>query len=160
MRPRPVGALSVPTLRRRTRAGLDVVADENDWETLGQRFVGAAAARERLDAPDAEDDATSPGSLAVRGRASALDATGQGGAHEALSSNYAAFGALLEAAVQSVDPAVAVPFWAADANADVPKSPARAALLCFSRGRRQRFAATRSGRIQLAPAASPRSVIG
>ena len=51
---------------------------------------------------------------AVKMPAAALQATGLSRTHATLESNFAAFGALLEAAVQSVDPSVAVPFWASE----------------------------------------------
>ena len=118
---------------------LDVRADSNDWDQLGARFIGAARARELLGGGDdeqtneaaAEHEAdhqtavialpkTTAGGLAAP--ASALDATGHGAAHVALSSNYAAFATLLEAAVMAVDPAVAVPYWSEAADASVPLS--------------------------------------
>jgi len=86
---------------------LHVVGDGTDWEAFGRRFVGRAADRAALRVDGAP-----------RRAASALRATGHARAHAALRSNFAAFGALLEAAVQSVDPAVAVPFWAAEAGTE------------------------------------------
>ena len=86
---------------------LHVAGDGTDWEAFGRRFVGRAADRAALGVDGAR-----------RRAASALRATGHARAHAALRSNFAAFGALLEAAVQSVDPAVAVPFWAAEAGTE------------------------------------------
>ncbi|EGB10273.1 hypothetical protein AURANDRAFT_62861 [Aureococcus anophagefferens] len=112
---------------------LDVRADGNDWDALGRRLVGAARERDLLAAAGGDgaaapaSDATAALALARRGDgglahpATALDATGHGAAHVALASNYAAFATLLEAAVQSVDPAVAVPYWAEGADAAVPE---------------------------------------
>ena len=112
---------------------LDVRADGNDWDALGRRLVGAARERDLLAAAGGDgaaapaSDATAVLAMARRGDgglahpATALDATGHGAAHVALASNYAAFATLLEAAVQSVDPAVAVPYWAEGADAAVPE---------------------------------------
>ena len=49
-----------------------------------------------------------------------LDATGHGLVHQSLSTNFAAFATLFEKAVQSVDPAVAVPYHAGRASDDMP----------------------------------------
>ena len=112
---------------------LDVRADGNDWDALGRRLVGAARERDLLAAAGGDgaaapaSDATAVLAMARRGDgglahpATALDATGHGAAHVALASNYAAFATLLEAAVQAVDPAVAVPYWAEGADAAVPE---------------------------------------
>ena len=112
---------------------LDVRADGNDWDALGRRLVGAARERDLLAAAGGDGAAApaadAPAVLAMARRgdgglahpATALDATGHGAAHVALASNYAAFATLLEAAVQAVDPAVAVPYWAEGADAAVPE---------------------------------------
>ena len=84
---------------------LEVKGDQTDWETFGQRFVGQALGLERRAALGFDGAAKKP--------STALQATGLSRTHSTLDSNFAAFGALLEAAVQSVDPSVAVPFWAA-----------------------------------------------
>ena len=85
---------------------LEVKGDQTDWETFGQRFVGQALGLERRAALGFDGAAKKP--------STALQATGLSRTHSTLDSNFAAFGALLEAAVQSVDPSVAVPFWAAE----------------------------------------------
>ena len=85
---------------------LEVKGDQTDWETFGQRFVGQALGLERRAALGFDG--------AVKMPAAALQATGLSRTHATLESNFAAFGALLEAAVQSVDPSVAVPFWASE----------------------------------------------
>ena len=85
---------------------LEVKGDQTDWETFGQRFVGQALGLERRAALGFDGEVKKP--------AAALQATGLSRTHATLESNFAAFGALLEAAVQSVDPSVAVPFWASE----------------------------------------------
>ncbi len=85
---------------------LEVKGDQTDWETFGQRFVGQALGLERRAALGFDGDVKKP--------STAFQATGLSRTHSTLESNFAAFGALLEAAVQSVDPSVAVPFWAAE----------------------------------------------
>ena len=85
---------------------LEVKGDQTDWETFGQRFVGQALGLERRAALGFDGAAKKP--------STALQATGLSRTHSTLDSNFAAFGALLEAAVQSVDPSVAVPFWASE----------------------------------------------
>ena len=113
----------------------EVRADANDWDEVGTRFKANALAHERRLAALAPSDAPQSEGLAnpmddahlglhqlatTSADKGLLDATGHGLVHQSLSTNFAAFATLFEKAVQSVDPAVAVPYHAGRTTDDTP----------------------------------------